>query len=346
MKYFRLISLLFLVFSFFSIPGETTVKRVYAAGLEAYSGGFFTIQKPSGWAIQTAGQCSTFAFLIRDTGNPLRQMFHFGEVGPVYLDPRQKHIDMQYMRMGGYPVNWIEMPVVKPLTPDNFLAQFHLIARTHIAQVFMPACPTLDRLQIISSTPQPSPITGATTALVRALFLKNGNVGEGLFSITVAPLQPVTGNPGGGIGYGFLVTGICAPKKEFKKWQQTLAQSIASYTLSRDYVNQCLQQQAAAYQGILRAGKTLRETSDMIMRGWENRNKTYDILAEKRSDVILGKERLYNPDTNEVYEFENGFYDRYDTRRNQYEMNNLKLLRGNQYDLWTTPTLDGPRHLR
>ena len=322
------------------------MKWVYAASLEAYNGDFFTIQKPRGWAVQTAGQCSSFAFLIRDPANPLRQIFHFGEVGPVYLDLRQKQIDMQYMRMGGYPVNWIEMPVVKPLTPGNFLAQFHLIARTRIAQIFMPACPTLDGFQIISSTPQQSPIAGATTALVRALFLKKRIVGEGFFYTAVAPLQPVTGNPGGGIGYGFLMTGICAPKKEFKRWRKTLTQSIASYTLSREYVNRCLQQQAAAYQGILRAGKTLRETSDMIMRGWENRNKTYDILAEKRSDVILGKERLYNPDTGEVYEFENGFYDRYNQQRNQYEMNNLKLLRGNQYDLWTAPTLDGPRHLK
>ncbi|MEJ2586742.1 MAG: hypothetical protein P8165_04005 [Deltaproteobacteria bacterium] len=61
---------------------------------------------------------------------------------------------------------------------------------------------------------------------------------------------------------------------------------------------------------------------------------------------MLGKERLYDPDTGRVYEFENGFYDTYDTRRNDYEINHLKRLQGNNYNLWMTPTLDGPRHLR
>jgi len=346
MKLFRVIIPLFVAFSLMGITAQTAGAEAFPLRLEIYDGGIFSIQKPQGWSVQTAGQCSTFAFLVRDPANPLRQIFHFGEVGPVYLDVRQKQIDMQYMRMGGYPVTWIEMPVVQPLTPENFLAQFHQIARTKIANAFMPGCPTLDRLQIISSSPQPRPINGGTSALIRALFVKNQGVGEGLFSVTVAPLQPITGNPGGGIGYGFLITGICAPKTEFRRSQRLMVQSIASYTLKREYVNQCLQQQAAAFQGILRAGKTLRETSDMIVQGWENRNKTHDIIAEKRSDTLRGRERLYNPDTGEVYEFKNGFYDHYNTRRNQYEMNNLKILNGNDYDLWTKPALDGPQHLR
>lgn len=346
MKPFRAIILLFVAICLMGITAQTATADVSPFRLEIYDGGIFSIQKPKGWSVQTAGQCSTFAFLVRDSANPLRQIFHFGEVGPVYLDVRQKQIDMQYMRMGGYPVTWIEMPVVQPLTPENFLAHFYQIAGTEIAKAFMPGCPTLDRLQIISSSPQPSPIHGGTSALIRALFVKNQGVGEGLFSVTVAPLQPVTGNPGGGIGYGFLITGICAPKTEFRRSRKSLIQSIASYTLKREYVNQCLQQQAAAFQGILRAGKTLRETSDMIVQGWENRNKTDDIIAEKRSDAIRGRERLYNPDTGEVYEFDNGFYDHYNTQRNQYEMNNLKILNGHDHNLWTKPPLDGLRHLR
>lgn len=314
--------------------------------LEKYDGGIFTISKPKGWEVITAGQCSTFAFLLKDPSSPLRQVFHFGEVGPVYMNPQQKQIDMQYMRMGGYPVTWIEMPVVQPLTPSTFLSRFHLIARTRIAQSFMPQCPKLDRLTIISLSDLPSPIAGGSAELIRALFLKNGKVGEGLFSVTVAPMLPFTGGPGGGIGYGFLVTGITAPQDEFRDIHKNLVQSIASYTINNHYVSRCLQQQAAAYAGILRAGKTLRETSDMIVRGWENRNRTDDMIAEKRSDAILGKERLYNPDTGEVYEFDNGFYDRYNLDRNRYEMNNLQLLQKNDYNLWMQVPLNGPRNLR
>jgi len=314
--------------------------------LESFNGGFFSIDKPRGWKVITAGACAGFAFLIRDPSEPLRQIFFFGEVGPVYLSEQQKQIDYQYMNMGGYPVTWIEMPVVNPLTPDNFLAQFHLIARTQVAQSFMPQCPKLENLQVISEVTQPSPISGGSTELIRALFTQGGNLGEGLFLVTVAPVLPFTGGPGGGLGYGFSITGITAPKREFQNIENILVKSVGSYTISQSYVSNCLRQQANTYAGILKAGKTLSEASDIIVQGWENRNKIDDILSEKYSDVTLGRERLYDPNTGEVYEFENGFHDKYQLDQNRYEMNNLQPLPGDNHDLWMKAPLDGYKHLR
>lgn len=314
--------------------------------LERFDGGFFSIQKPKGWEVVTAGACSSFSFLIRDPSEPSRQIFYFGEVGPVYMFEEQKQIDYQYVSMGGYPCLWLDMPVVNPLSPSNFLGQFHLIARSQLAQSFMPQCPRLENLQVISTTSQASPITGASTELLRAVFVEGGSLGEGLFLVTVAPLLPFTGNPGAGIAYGFLVTGISAPKREFGDVEGILAKSIGSLSISKSYVQDCLRKQEAVYKGILKAGKTLSEASDVIMEGWENRNKVDDILSEKRSDAILGKERLYDSDTGEVYEFEVGFYDKYDLDRESYEMNNLQPLPDGSYDLWMEAPRDGYRHLR
>jgi len=112
--------------------------------LEKFDGGFFSMSKPEGWRVITAGACGNFAFLIQDPSEPLRQIFYFGEVGPVYMSQQQKQIDAQYMNMSGYPIPWIDMPVVSPLTPSNFISQFHLIAQSQIAQNFMPQCPTLE----------------------------------------------------------------------------------------------------------------------------------------------------------------------------------------------------------
>jgi len=111
-------------------------------------------------------------------------------------------------------------------------------------------------------------------------------------------------------------------------------------------VNNCLQQQERTYASILKAGKSLSDTSDIIMKGWENRNKVYDIIAEKKSDEILGKERLYDLSTGKVYEFENGFYDTYKLNRNRYKLKNLKPLPKDNYDLWMKAALDGYKYLR
>jgi hypothetical protein len=317
-----------------------------ALRLERFDGGFFTMDKPKDWNVITAGACATFAFLLRDPSQPLRQIFYFGEVGPVYMLEQQKQIDHQYMSMGGYPSGWIDMPVINPLTPGNFLSKFHLIAQSQSAQGFMPQCPRLENLQVISTVPQPSAISGATTELVRAVFTRGGDLGEGLFLVTVAPLLPFTGGPGGGLGCGFCIAGITAPKNEFRDMENTLVKSLQSFTISQSYVNNCMAQQNQTYQGILKAGKTLSETSDIIMQGWESRNRVHDVLAEKTSDAILGRERLYDPNSGEVYEFENGFYDKYLPEQNKYELNNLQPLPDDNHELWMKPPLDGYKHIK
>lgn len=321
-----------------------TPKKAFK--MEAFNGGYFSMVKPAGWEIITAGQCSELAFLVRDPRNHIRRVFYFGQVGPVYLNQQQKQIDLQYMQIGGYPVTWFEMPVVQPLTPENFLKSFHLIAQTRIARNFMPQMPPISRLEILSSTPQPNPMQGTQTALICALFQEGSLLGEGLFLVTVAPLIPFTGGPGSSIGYGFMITGITAPADEFIHIQGNLTRVIESFTLENSYVSNCLRQQAETYAGILKAGKTLSETSDIIMDGWNKRNMSDDIISQKRSDAILGRERLYDPDSGNVYEFQNGFYDKYRLKQNRYNLKNLQPIPGNRHDLWTSPMLDGMRELR
>jgi hypothetical protein len=351
MKKFSCLQILFLSLSLMTMvcadAGQAQRPATPAGlNLESYNGGFFSIDKPKGWEIVTAGSCETFAFLARDPANPVKQMFYFGEIGPVYLSEQQRQIDYQYMSMGGYPVTWIDMPSVYPLTPGNFLKQLHLVAKSRMGQGFMPQFPRMENVQVVSTTRQPNPFGGATTELVRALFTEGQSLGEGLFLVTVAPMLASTGGPGGGIGYGFCILGISAPQKEFSVLEADLSKSIASFNIGQSYVQNCLAQQNQRYQGILKAGKTLSEASDVIMQGWESRNKTDDILSEKRSDATLGKERLYDPNTGDVYEFDNGFYDKYRLDPNKYEMSNLQPLPNDDHNLWTKPTLDGYQHLR
>jgi hypothetical protein len=322
-------------------PSPETPKPSPTLNLEDYSGEFFSIKKPAGWDIVTGGACSTFAFYTRDPEHPVNQIFYFNEVGPVYLAEEQKTVDMEYMDRGGFPVEWLEMPVVNPLTPGNFLTSFHLIAQTNIARSFLQDIPELKDIEIISNSPEESPVTGGQTGIIRALYRRDGELGEGIFYVTVAPLLPLSGMPGGGIGYGFCFTGITSLKSDFRYLQATLTQSLESLTISQSYIDDCIRFQEIQYQGILKAGKTLSETSDIIMESWENRNKVDDIISEKRSDAILGNTRVYNPDNENVYDVPLGFYEEYDLNRGQYNMNNLQLLPDEDWDLWTAPTTPG-----
>ncbi|MCR4442583.1 MAG: stalk domain-containing protein [Peptococcaceae bacterium] len=326
-------------------PQQQASAGTLALKLIPYNGGIFTVNMPAGWQIKTAGDGSTFSFLIRDPGETSRQIFYCGEVGPLYLLEEQRKLDQWYMSMGGYPIQWIDVPVVNPLTPENFLQQFHAFMATRIAQGFMPELSSLDDVEIISSEPFSTPFTGGKAAVMRALFKHGGKLCEGLFSVSVAPLLPFCNMAGGGIGYAFMFTGMTAQKDEFRGCESDLLQSLRSFAFSQQYLNRCLQNQNQVWQGIFRTSQILSSTSDTIMQVWENRNRTEDILSEKRSDAILGRERLYDPDTGQVYEFDNGFYDSYNPNRGRYDMNNLQPLPDNDYNLWTAPPLNGYNYL-
>ncbi len=307
--------------------------------LENYDGGFFTIQKPVGWNVNVGGNCSTFSFVIQDPNNPARMIFYFGEIGPVYLSENQKQVDRDYMSMGGYDIAWLNMPVISPLTPDNFLKNMCQISGSSFVQQFMTGIPSLNNTEIISSSDAKSIVSG-NTKLIRALFKESDNFGEGLFFLTTAEVLPETGMPAGGIGYGITFIGISAGRSEFRNLEKTLNESINSLNISQDYISKCLAQQQKQYQAILKAGQALSEASDIIVEGWENRNRSDDIVSEKRSDAILERDRIYNPDSGEVYDIKNGWYDNYDLHRGNYDMNNLQPLPSDNYDLWTAPTLD------
>lgn len=80
--------------------------------------------------------------------------------------------------------------------------------------------------------------------------------------------------------------------------------------------------------------KTINETSDIITNGWNERNKSSDVRIAKKGDQIMEVERVYDADSGEVYEVENGFYDYYKTHEEQYNQKDLQPLPDTNYDLW------------
>lgn len=303
---------------------------------------FFSIRKPQGWDIHIAGVCSTLGILMRDPAVPLRQIFYFGLIGPVYLKEAQRQIDLDYINAGGYKlITWLDAPAVEPLTAENYFLHWPEIAAMQAATAFLPEFPTLTDLGAVSNTPLASTIPNGDAALLRGVFVENGAVAQGQFVGTVWVSFPFTGVPAAGTGYGSLILGVTAPKREFGDVEATLVASLDSFTVTQGYVDWCRLQQAQQWSAVARAGRTLSETSDMIFDGWQSRSQTSDIIAEQGADGLRGVERVYDPATNQVYEVPAGWYAEYDIRRGDYSLNDLQRLPDNHYDLWTSAPLDG-----
>ncbi len=331
---------IFMTFPVFALcdSEESTIERI--------SGGFFSVDVPDGWVVITAGACGDFAFVARDPSEPLRQVFYLGQVGPFYMTITQKETDLTHVAVSDLPIPWHEMPVVDPPTPGNLLSRFHMIADTELMKNFVPQFPALKDFKVVSAHKQPKAIQGGRTELVRGVFREGEKSGEGMFVATVYPMMNFTGAAGRGTAYGLFISGMTASREEFNSLQPSLVNVLDSFSISLDYVNMCVSNNAVMFPDSLKSGRCLAAASDLISEYWRDRPRSEDIMSEKMIDEILGRQRLYDPDTGDVYVFDADFYEKYDPGRNGYKMKNLQPLPDENYDLWMKPWKDGPRSLR
>ncbi len=341
------------------LTGFSVQKPPVPLQLESYSykaylewGGplktIFTIQKPKGWEVIISGMCTTLAFLIRDPNEPLRQILYFGMVRPVYRNQAQKDFDKGICEFYVYPtpcpLTWTDAPVVNPLTVENFFYHWPAIAEMKNATSFMPEFPKLEGLKIVSDMPQSPMLTGAETTLVRGVFTDGDPVdpkaAQGQFLATVMADPPTSGT-----GSGYMVFGATSPVREFNAHLDKLVESLNSFTITSVYFNWCVAQLQQQWGAVAAIGQTLSEASDIIWEGWQNRTHNEDILAEKYTDVLRDVERVYDPDTGNVYEFEAGWYSQYAANSGKYNNSNLQLLPDDCYNCWMAPQLDGPNYI-
>ena len=303
--------------------------------------GPFTLNLPEGWRLEQGGACATLAFVAWDPADERNSLFFFTNIGPVYLSAQKRYMDHQYVQAGGYPVAWLDMPVVAPLTPENLLRNWPAITRTRIARTFMRHLPELENLQVLASQTAPHPLLGPgfSHQTLRLVFTVSGRPAQGLFSLATLP-QPMAG-----LGFGIFLSGISAPHRAFSHLQPILSHCLETFTLKEDYVLACRRQQAQQFEAMLQAGRTLSETSDLIVRGWEQRSQASDILFERWSDTTLGRERLYDPDTGEVFDFDSGFAERYRQNPRAWNRTNLLPLPDGNHTLWSRAPLNGARHI-
>lgn len=314
-------------------PIKKTEKYNINLELENYTiPGVFSMNKPKGWSVYKAGEYNTLAFLTRDENEPLRQTFMFGEVGIFYVSSEQKDLELYYQNNNGYTVPWIDMPVLSPFNGTTFFQNFYSIMNSEIGRNFlnsanMPMPSGFEQIEIISEETIDSLFYGMSTVLVRAILTDNSKVAQGMF--TVSTYEDAYGH-----GSAYLVSGITAPVNEYISIKDILLSTIKSFKMEDSYINAGINTINENGEIFRQISETISETSDLITNGWYERNKSFDVRIAKKSDQIMDVERVYDTESGEVYEVENGFYDYYQTHQDQYAQKNLELLPDTNYDLW------------
>lgn len=299
--------------------------------------GVLSIQKPEGWQFSRAGEYNTLGFLTYDENEPLSQVFLFGEIGIFYTSAEQKGIEQNYQANGGYSVPWIDMPVISPFDGQTFFENFQALLTSPIGNQFrapdnMPVPFGFDSITVISQEQVATPIQGLECYYVQAVLANDGQAAKAL-------MMACPYSDGFGHGSSYFVAGMSAPMKEFNTVMPDLYTVLNSFAMDPSYVQagvNTIQQNGEVFRQI---SETLSQTSDIITSGYEARNKTMDIIMEKKSDQILDVERIYDPETGEVYEVKNGFFEYYDIHRQDYPKPNLQQLPADDHKIWTTPQI-------
>ena len=268
----------------------------------------FTLEQPANWQFFQAGECDTLTLFLQNQTTPLQQLFFFSRFGPVYMSQEQKSSDFQMQTMRA-----------------NF-----------------PSRPGLRVVEPVAVTPQKKTLDyiDTQTAIIRVLFVQDNQLGEGLIAITTVPAAEFRSAPGGGIGMGFMLYGLTAPKGKLNEQLPELLKIGRSFKLSTNYEKKCKKERAEDSPVLLGPGNSLKPVLDAMALIWEKRTPAEDMLAEKRADDLLGTERLYRPATGEVYTVVKGFAAQYLSSPQSYNISDLRPL-PDEPALWLKPTLNG-----
>jgi len=302
----------------------------------------FFMEKPADWLLAQAGECDSFSLFLRNPAEPLQQLFFFPRFGPVYMNQEQKANDLQYESISGQNLSRRDMPVVEPLTPENFARFLPQVFQTKGLREFMSERPALRIVETIAVLPQKPALEyrETHTAIIRILFVQDNRLGEGLLSVTTVPSPEFRNNPGGGIGMGYLLYGFTAPKGELTSRLPALLAAARSFKLTAEYSKKCKTARAEDLPMLLNEGQSLKPVFDAMALAWDKRQPAEDMLAEKKADILRGVERLYLPSSGDVYEFPAGFGAEYLQRPDRYSLQGLRPL-PDEPALWLKLPLNG-----
>ncbi|RPJ53316.1 MAG: hypothetical protein EHJ95_02470, partial [Methanobacteriota archaeon] len=200
-------------------------------------------------------------------------------------------------------------------TPDEYLTvymarDFSTVSNVHILEYLNPAVP------------------GEGVKTIRISFDNQGAPSVGVFTVGTRSI-------GGYYSTVDYLWGAYAPPDQADLDAPVLVEIFNSIDYSQSSLEQCRAVQRASWgigtgrtSGSSSSGSTSREEQ---LKEWYEKQDREDIFMEKYEDFVLNQDRVYNPETDQVYSVDQNFYQYYDTHRDAYKQQNLVLLTDPQY---------------
>lgn len=143
--------------------------------------------------------------------------------------------------------------------------------------------------------------------------MNNGRNYEGIFTSSLVDTPMYYQQMDWDLAAG--TTCIMLPVEQFTDWLGVMLQIYASLSFTDAYYTDRNIVWEQTFQTSNYIMYNANQTSDMIMDSWENSNRSSDITSQEYSDATLGRERVYDTETGDVYYADNGWSDSYSGTR-------------------------------
>ena len=277
--------------------------------------GNFTMQVPEGWVVSSGGFDLLHWIHAWDAKRPEMGVFTLLKTECLLMN-RQSKAFYEPKRGFGLYAMFADMIVVEKV--EDFYAQF--MAFCAFAAKWEKSyqgftLPQIAGFELVEKRKAQTAMSGVALddAVLRGTFTDalTKRRGEGLFTGTLCR-GVVFGNVGCNMMYN--ISGVTAPEGELGEYAGTLAKVLGSVAYTEAFIATAVRDQQITAQGAAQLNQTLRETSDLVVKGWEERQKGFDARVGKRADATLGYERVVD-EKGAVYRAYNGFLDQPDASK-------------------------------
>ena len=279
--------------------------------------GNFTMQVPKGWVVSSGGFDLLHWIHACDPKRPELGVFTLLKTECLLMNRASKQFYWDKRGFGLYAM-FADMIVAEKV--EYLYAQFPAFCafaakweKSYAGFAF----PQIADFELVEKKPARTAMSRVALddALLRGTFTDplTKRRGEGLFTGTLCRGIVLTGNVGCNVMYN--ISGVTAPEGELGDWAATLAKVLGSVRYSEAFEATAARDAQIRAAGNAKLAQTLQQTSDLVVRGWEERQKGFDARVGKRSDATLGYERVVEKDSGRVYRAYNGFLDASENQR-------------------------------
>jgi len=279
--------------------------------------GNFTMQVPKGWVVSSGGFDLLHWIHACDPKRPELGVFTLLKTECLLMNRASKQFYWDKRGFGLYAM-FADMIVAEKV--EDLYAQFPAFCafaakweKSYAGFAF----PQIADFELLEKRPARTAMSRVALddALLRGTFTDplTKRRGEGLFTGTLCRGIVLTGNVGCNVMYN--ISGVTAPEGELGDWAATLAKVLGSVRYSEAFEATAARDAQIRAAGNAKLAQTLQQTSDLVVRGWEERQKGFDARVGKSSDATLGYERVVEKDSGRVYRAYNGFLDASENQR-------------------------------